>query len=716
LSNSFFPLSNTKKKVVTMTDIINRTLRLLTDNPGAALVFYRNASSKLSVASISKLIASLMKCLVMFIEEEKEQCLEKFCSDDNNTSTPLLDVVPEDDSKRLKHTNASLFKEANNVALMATIAESVSILWDSIKNELSKSQNETFNELLKEIFSGNVLTEVYDHFASKFENEEDFEDSKLGDCFRACVAILHCAGKLDEPNIEGLRTQIVKNLASLKSIPEEKRSKMNFSPSVSLLCVWGMTENVAYCLGSSIALYFEGESGEQDVEFCQQSNESKKRKSLVKVKASGKSTQLLPQLDMDVCLTILGRILKGSFSASVSARESILRSETAYSAIENALRKAQIAAENILKARVSLQPKVDVDMIRNIGISLECYGRFVLHKEAIKEDIPLGMPSELHALLDWISDVVVPYLVKLTGQDSTLRDLDLSMISGTGSLCSPLSSGPPKRKMNRDSSPFDPRLSNESFISAEASFNFYQEKSVFSSSKATAITAINSVLCTYAEWLSIRLLCDSTLTNKVSKWCQIFKTSDMTVKRTLLPVFLRVSLVIMKYGGNLDLFNEIIQSIKDVDLTFAEEAMLDLFMSSLVSLRDDKLLCEVIESTYSTVCSIGSRAADYDKDQDLLHAVGPCIRSLFMSLLRDGRSSLLLAQFMTENPNSGSESMYSGKSVRFHVLRKLKELSPQMPSLTKILAKLNDENDADQDTMVAGTSVFIEYENNDGTE
>jgi len=326
------------------------------------------------------------------------------------------------------------------------------------------------------------------------------------------------------------------------------------------------------------------------------------------------------------------------------------------------------------------------------------------------------MPSELHALLDWISDVVVPYLVKLTGQDSTLRDLDLSMISGTGSLCSPLSSGPPKRKMNRDSSPFDPRLSNESFISAEASFNFYQEKSVFSSSKATAITAINSVLCTYAEWLSIRLLCDSTLTNKVSKWCQIFKTSDMTVKRTLLPVFLRVSLVIMKYGGNLDLFNEIIQSIKDVDLTFAEEAMLDLFMSSLVSLRDDKLLCEVIESTYSTVCSIGSRAADYDKDQDLWHAVGPCIRSLFMSLLRDGRSSLLLAQFMTENPNSGSESMYSGKSVRFHVLRKLKELSPQMPSLTKILAKLNDENDADQDTMVAGTSVFIEYENNDGTE
>ncbi len=365
LSNSFFPSSNSKKKAVTMTEIINRTLRLLTDNPGAALVFYRNASSTLSVGSISKLIAALMKCLVMFIDEEKEHRREDFGGDINNISTSLKDGVSVEDSKKM--------------ALMATIAESISALWDSvsthdssrssktmygqlnddlltcqsqIKNELSRSQNESCDELLKDVFSGNVLTEVYEHFASKFENEEDFEDSMLGDCFRACVAILHCAGKMDEIKIEGLRTRIVKNLASLNSISVEKRSKMNFSPSVSLLCVWGMTENVAQCLGSSITLYFGGDGGEHDVEYCQESKESKKRKSFAKVNAKGKSAQLLPQLDMDVCIGILGHILKGCFPASVSARENILTSETAYSAIEGALGMAQIAAENILKPKV----------------------------------------------------------------------------------------------------------------------------------------------------------------------------------------------------------------------------------------------------------------------------------------------------------------------------------------------------------------------------
>ncbi|KAL7466506.1 hypothetical protein ACHAXS_006803 [Conticribra weissflogii] len=352
LSNSFFPSSNSKKKAVTMTEIINRTLRLLTDNPGAALVFYRNASSTLSVGSISKLIAALMKCLVMFIDEEKEHRREDFGGDINNISTSLKDGVSVEDSKKGNDTNAKLFKEKNNMALMATIAESISALWDSIKNELSQSQNESCDELLKDVFSGNVLTEVYEHFASKFENEEDFEDSMLGDCFRACVAILHCAGKMDEVKIEGLRTRIVKNIASLNSISVEKRSKMNFSPSVSLLCVWGMTENVSQCLGSSITLYFGGDGGEHDVEYCQESKESKKRKSFAKVNAKGKSAQLLPQLDMDVCIGILGHILKGCFPASVSARENILTSETAYSAIEGALGMAQIAAENILKPKV----------------------------------------------------------------------------------------------------------------------------------------------------------------------------------------------------------------------------------------------------------------------------------------------------------------------------------------------------------------------------
>ena len=132
LSNSFFPvgnMNNKKKKATTMNDIINRTLRLLTDNPGAALTFYRNASSQLSVGSISKLIAALMKCLVMLIEDEKKRTNNN-CED---STSSLQEVIPEDESREYRDANANIFQESN-VALMATIAESISILWESVSD------------------------------------------------------------------------------------------------------------------------------------------------------------------------------------------------------------------------------------------------------------------------------------------------------------------------------------------------------------------------------------------------------------------------------------------------------------------------------------------------------------------------------------------------------------------------------------------------------
>lgn len=118
LSNSFFPTGSKK----TMVDIINRTLRLLTDSPGAAVTFYRNASSQLSVNSISRLIAALVKCLCYFVIEEKKMN----CEDVGNLSI----VVPEDESIEC---NGGL----SNTALMATIAESVSILWESVSSSVT---------------------------------------------------------------------------------------------------------------------------------------------------------------------------------------------------------------------------------------------------------------------------------------------------------------------------------------------------------------------------------------------------------------------------------------------------------------------------------------------------------------------------------------------------------------------------------------------------
>lgn len=207
--------------------------------------------------------------------------------------------------------------------------------------------------MLMDVFSGNVLTEVYGHFESKFVGSGgDFEETKLGDCFRACVAILNCAGKMEEASIEGLRSRILNDLASSNEMPMEKRSNTNFSPNVALLCAWGMTEDVACCLASSITQHFESGNHGQNTEYTQESEVSKKRKQRTKKIIDNSSTKSMPKLNIDVCLNILGHILKGSFPASVSARESILKSETAYRTIEHALQKAQHAAEKILRPRI----------------------------------------------------------------------------------------------------------------------------------------------------------------------------------------------------------------------------------------------------------------------------------------------------------------------------------------------------------------------------
>jgi hypothetical protein len=76
-------------------------------------------------------------------------------------------------------------------------------------------------------------------------------------------------------------------------------------------------------------------------------------------------------------------------------RESILKSETAYNAIASALRMAQSAAERMIKPqRAADVAETCSTMIKNMGISIECYGRLLVHKEAMKGEIPMKLSPE----------------------------------------------------------------------------------------------------------------------------------------------------------------------------------------------------------------------------------------------------------------------------------------------------------------------------------
>mmetsp|Transcript_22855 Transcript_22855/g.40142 ORF Transcript_22855/g.40142 Transcript_22855/m.40142 type:complete len:1311 (-) Transcript_22855:196-4128(-) len=655
LSNSFFPTGSKKA----MTDIINRTLRLLTDSPGAAVTFYKNAYSQLSVNSISRLIAALMKCLCFFVVEEKK----KNCEDASNISL----LLPEGEAIEYKGSGLS------STAMMATIAESVSILWESIEAQLKDSQNENAKQMLMEEFSGNVLTEVYCHFETKFEND-NLEDSKLVDCLRACIAILNCAGKVDESKISGLRAHIIGELSNKSDMPAERRIA-NLSPNVALLCAWGMTEDVARYLASSISRIFAGDTDERVNGSFTLNVLGSSRKSLprsVKKKVAADEAVPLPNLDIDVCLGILGHILKGSYPASALARESILKSETAFNTIVSALQTAKRAAEQMIKPRIGEDADMSPTMIRHIGISIECYGRLLIHKEAMKGEIPMKLTPEAKSLMNWVTNTIVPALAKLASQDN-----DFSRFI---SYVCPISSAIAGK--NRISSPIVGNPGDTSFVSGRGSLNSFEDTSKFVSPRAAAITVMSSVLCTVAEWSLLRYVGDSFVSDQISKWCKLLECSDTSVRKALLPWLFHIAITSLENEGDSALLEEVLLSMKNADPSKAEVEIIVYAVATVMSLRDERILKAAISTIVNVTRIIIVQASEIDAL--FLDKAGSCMRNVIESVLSEEKGSVILAQCLIDE--------HKASSVRECLLKELHLHSPKTDALDEILSKWVAEN------------------------
>lgn len=657
LSNSFFPVGKNK----TMSDIINRTLRLLTDNPDAAVTFYRNAGTQLGVNSISKLIAALMRCLCMLIVQDKKMN----CEDISNLSIVMAD--DEIDSAKVPP----------NTALMATIAESISILWGSIESDLKHEQNESAADILMDVFSGNVLTEVYSHFESK--TVDCLEDAKMAECSRACVAILNCAGKMKESEIEGLRAHVIGELAKATDMPPEKRMRVNFSPNMALLCEWGMTDDVGICLASSISQYFMlGNHDNKNSEYTEKSKASKKRK-----QGKNKAVKdVLPHLDIETSLGILGNILKGSYPASLSARDSIIKSESAFTAISTALQSAKTAAEKIIKSQQGVESDVDIAKIRHIGNAIECYGRLLIHKEAMKGEVPMRLSPEAKDLLVWVTDNIIPAMIKSATsveEDNSLSKLDLSAISG---ICSPLACDePPRRKSNRRSA----RESDVSFLSSDqVTLNTLQEPSKHTPSiSAVSIASTSSVLSTFAEWLSI-CGAESVILVHISKWCEVLGATDnIKTRESLMGSLFHVALRCLRDDRDVTLFKELLLHLKDVDPSTKEkETILD-SLSIIFSMRDEQIATQALVTIIYVTRSIIVETADND-DLAFLDMVGPGMKEVLLSILNNKRSSLLLAKCLLNEPKVSS--------IRESLVDEIKAHSPMSDDLFHIVRELSGGN------------------------
>ena len=221
---------------------------------------------------------------------------------------------------------------------MATVSETIYILWSSISEDLNKAQHKSSQKFLFEAFQGAVLTDAYAHFEAKERaaSKENDGDTK---CYakRVCAALLRTAGNMPPSEITGLVAALTGKLqeaAGAVDITEE--IGRDLTPHIALLCLWGKEDAVAVSLGKSIERFFSGEEDEEDEgpDGSSSGGGAGKKRKKKDISKNGAASLLIPNLKASAALIVLKNIMGGTDTSSVSARSKILNHEVACKVLE----------------------------------------------------------------------------------------------------------------------------------------------------------------------------------------------------------------------------------------------------------------------------------------------------------------------------------------------------------------------------------------------
>jgi hypothetical protein len=217
-----------------------------------------------------------------------------------------------------------------------------------------------------EAISDTTIVDLCLHFEDKIKKIVDCnEDKTVEECNRICVALLHCAGNLDPDNVRGFSSLLSSRIQSMNGKIGEGTEKFMVSmmtSHIAVLCIWGMSEDVALSLSCYISNEFEANDdliSEEDYQSDGDPDETntvrnKKRKaSKIDQEVNMNCSDIIPPLSGKVATKILGELLLGASQSSLIARERILSSEIACSHVESSLQKATVVAEMILAGSVS---------------------------------------------------------------------------------------------------------------------------------------------------------------------------------------------------------------------------------------------------------------------------------------------------------------------------------------------------------------------------
>ena len=328
------------------TEPIRRALQFCTDEPEAAIVFYSHVSKYRSFASIVQLVIQLFRCLYASSKSEPK-------SHRNKTSVVTAAM------KRRRHfsqtkaedddlSNAETTSPSPPIEVLATIAEVIRTLWESIGTKLQ--QNDKWNTFVMNEFSGPKFISIfthYDNMAQSMSSGDDDTDTESlliqEDCYRICSAIVSCAGRLPPASVISLASHIIKSIQHdiQFSMPYNTRTSNSTTYVSALMCNWDMTDQIVasftWTIRSSLYKVISDAINPSllgsPVAVMADSKKRRSGRSIISLKSRNVvddgDTLAFPQLPTSVIVNVLNEIFVGADPGSASARDAILSSAKA---------------------------------------------------------------------------------------------------------------------------------------------------------------------------------------------------------------------------------------------------------------------------------------------------------------------------------------------------------------------------------------------------
>ena len=573
--SSYFP----QGQDMSTNQLLQRTVSFLLTNPDAASVFYANMVDHVEVESLVKFIIMLLKCLKTCVDSDQANQVKK---------------TFKMKKRRRRSTEEDLSNEANtdddpvsttNTPLMASLADAINILWDSLVPLLDKPKYRACKNLLEDRFlSKDCLLDIISHFEHKglgILNRRSDDDSSYKDCFRTCSSILDCATRLDQNSTEKVVTFVK---SSLQSISTEDSSALIplVTSYLSFLCASGCVQNVTESLARSIELNAIEEVTLFSPNFDHSVGIRRSRR-----KSSNPANEkegLVPHLPNEISWGVLEQVLQGASSQGCEIRQAILSSAPATRIMEKSLEKGIKFSERLL-ADESIPRNFRNEEVEYAIRASEAYGRFALHKESLlvlEKDDNTSMERQVGKLLLWTTNKIVPAFMRSDDEGvSALRDCDLSQISNRLSMSiehmppgSPSMISPPKQKANRGKTPEAMRSHSSLFMTSP------NDSPVIYSAKVGCALLLSSCILS-SEMLAMGMTNANEISKAALQWCKIFDQSRWPVEDQLLCGFIRLAFQLFRASGDSTLLKDLFFKCNS---NFKETALGDLVKKEVQSL------------------------------------------------------------------------------------------------------------------------------------